>query len=244
VETPFLIRKHGPGPLSEPELAGYVWRGLEAAGKEPSVDLKAPLTRVHLFFVEDEAVVTILRWENDERFFDRRSHLRPRNHPTGLNPKLARAMVNLAGKEHDISSILDPFCGGGGILLEGGLAGREMTGVDIDPEQVKRSEEKLAFYHVTATLTVSDATQCDSLGRFDAIVTDLPYGKNSRLDDGMATFARFFEAAAAVTEKLVVSCNESAHIESLLGSRWEPVASFLWYIHRGLSKRILLLERR
>jgi len=242
VESPFLVRKSGPSLLSEAELAGFVWRGLEAAGKRPSVDLKAPLTQIYLFFIEKEVVVASLRWRNDERFSERRSHLRQRNHPTGMSPKLARAMVNLAGPPSGIRSILDPFCGSGGILIEGGLASREMTGADIDPEQVKRAEENLGPYSIAAALTVADATKCDALGSFDAIVTDLPYGKGSRLRDAETTFKAFFEAARSCAPVLVVGGEEGAGLERFFGG-WSVKASFRWYIHKSLSKRIYVLER-
>jgi tRNA (guanine10-N2)-dimethyltransferase len=242
VESPFLVRKNGPSPLSEAELAGFVWRGLEAAGKRPTVDLKAPLTQVYLFFIEDEVVVASLRWRNDERFSERRSHLRPRNHPTGMSPKLARAMINLAGPPSSIRSVLDPFCGSGGILIEAGLVGREMTGVDIDPEQVKRAEENVGPLGLAATLTVADATTCDALGRFDAIVTDLPYGKGSRLRDAETTFTAFFEAARSCAPVLVVGGEEGAGLERLFRG-WSVKGSFRWYLHKHLSKRIYVLER-
>lgn len=234
VEPPFAVE--GPGAA---EVASLVWRGLERAGVEPSVDLTTPKTRITLFRVGEKLLVTKKLWTNKERFFDRRPHLRPRNHPTGLHPKLARAMINLAGPG---VSVLDPFCGAGGLLLEGALAGRSMTGMDIDPEQVQRAKENLAFYGVKANLMVGDATRCDLLGRFDAIVTDLPLGRNAKLAAVEETFRGFFAAAARITEVLVVGAEKSCDLTPFFREWWAATASFDWYLHRSLTKQIFLLR--
>jgi len=241
VHPPFLVRKRGDASLSEQELAGHVWRSLEGAGKTPEVDLKNPTSSVYFFFREHEVDVALLRWRNEERFFDRRPHLRPRNHPTSLSPKLARAMINLAGLPSSPASILDPFCGSGGILLEGCLAGRAMTGIDIDPGQIRRSEENLAHYGQHANLAVGDATACDQYGAFDAIVTDLPYGRNSVLKDAEATFTRFFGAAAKITGTMVVAADEAFRLAPGFSASWRETASFSWPLHKSMTKRIYLL---
>lgn len=237
VEPPFAVEANAL--LDEALFAGYIWRSLAAAGVEPSVDLKGPLTTISLFGVEGTVLVTKRLWKNNEHFFDRRPHLRPRNHPTGLNPKLARAMINLAG---EVKEILDPFCGAGGILLEGALAGRKMTGLDIDQEQIARAEENLAYYKAAATLSVGDATKCDVLGQFDAIVTDLPLGKNAILKEATKTFTDFFAAASKTAKIMIVAIDVAFNIEQCFGL-WKEKARFDWFIHKGMTKRIFLLER-
>ncbi len=243
VEPPFAVDANDTG-VDEAKFAGYVWRSLAAAGTKPSVDLRRPKTTITLFRDGEQLVVTRRCWVNEERFFDRRAHLRPRNHPTSLNPKLARAMINLAGPLAEVQTILDPFCGSGGLLLEGALAGRAMTGTDLDPTQVARAEENLDYYGVGATLTVADATRCDALGRFDAVVTDLPLGKNAKLADAERTFAAFFAAAARTTTRLVVACDASFNLERAFRDSWREEARFDWYLHKGMVKRIHALSLR
>ncbi len=240
VAPPFLVRAKGKSPFSEKELAAHVWRALDGAGKEPSVDLERPETEICFFFLGSKVHVAVLRWRNAERFSDRRAHLRPRNHPTSLSPKLAKAMVNLAGP---VTSVLDPFCGSGGILLEGCLAGRAMTGIDVDPRQVARAEENLAHYDASANLVVGDATACDRYGAFDAIVTDLPYGRNSILREAEETFTSFFAAAARVTGTMVVAADEKFPLAPLFSASWNETASFSWPLHKSMTKRIFVLER-
>ncbi len=258
VQPPFCVRASGPGSetVDEAELASHVWRGLEAHGVKPGVDLEQPKTTITLTFTNLDAHVDghpaaplatvfigLLAWRNDDKFSERRAHLRPRNHPTSLAPKLARAMINLAGPRAETENILDPFCGSGGLLLEGALAGRAMTGVDIDAEQVRRSEENLAAANVGAILAVGDARKCDLLGAFDAIVTDVPYGRNSKLEKPDEVFTEFFEAAARATDVMVVALPSGGFLPSLVRSNWRVVRSFTWRLHKSLEKLILVLER-
>lgn len=238
VELPYAV--DGRGLVDEQAFAGYIWRRLDAAGRVPKVNLERPRTRVTIFVGAGRLLVTTRLWKNEERFFDRRAHLRPRNHPTSLNPKLARAMINLAGPSE---SILDPFCGAGGILLEGALAGRSMSGVDIDPRQVARAEENLIEYGVGAALTVGDAAECDTLTPVDAIVTDLPLGKNAVLHEAERTFAAFFDAAARITRRIVVAFDADCDIAVLFEKNWRVVGSFDWLVHKGMVKRLYLLTR-
>lgn len=240
VEPPFKVVVHDGLARDARSIAGEIWRSLVAAGAEPSVDLERPATEIGLFLLDGKERFARLRWRNTERFFDRRPHLRPRNHPTGLNPKLARAMINLAGPAE---TILDPFCGAGGILLEGAFAGRGMTGIDIDPAQIRRAEENLAHYGAGSTLTVGDATRCDALGRFDAIVTDLPLGRNAKLVDAERTFADFFRAATRVTTRIIVAIDVGFPLERCFSPEWRASASYDWYVHKGMVKRIFRLGR-
>lgn len=241
IDPPFRIRGDG---IDERSMASPVWRSLSKAKKDPSVDLKDPKSDIQVLKRGERLFVTLKRWSNNESFSSRRAHLRPRNHPTGLSPKLARCMVNLTGPRKNISSLLDPFCGAGGILIEGALCNLEMTGMDIVPEQIARAEENLEFFNCKATLTIGDATKCDALGRFDAIVTDLPFGKNSLLKNEEETFTNFFNSAVKVTEVLIISSEKKQRLERFAEDNWFLVAKFLMPINRTLEKQIFIFTRK
>ena len=49
-------------------------------------------------------------------------------YPAGLHPDCARNLLSLAE-----GPVLDPFCGGGTVLIEAMLAGREALGLDVSP---------------------------------------------------------------------------------------------------------------
>lgn len=81
--------------------------------------------------------------QNSDAWSDRDFGRPFRDATTGmLPPKLARLMVNLAGKETTGKLLLDPFCGGGTVLMEGGLVGyTRIIGSDIDARQVGGTKE-------------------------------------------------------------------------------------------------------
>ena len=50
-------------------------------------------------------------------------------------------------------------------------------------------------------------------------------------------------AAAKTTKTMVVAADEGREIENLLKADWSAIHSFSWYLHRSLTKKILVLER-
>lgn len=101
-----------------------------------------------------------------------------------LPPKLARMMVNLAEKEPTRSSLLDPFCGSGTVLMEAALLGyKEMTGSDISPKAVADTRTNLDWLAARRgagippiTLLVSPAQTLRLDAPVDAIVTETYLG--------------------------------------------------------------------
>lgn len=105
----------------------------------------------------------------DADAWSRRDYGRPaRDELTGmLPPKLARMMVNLASIPHG-GTILDPFCGGGSILMEAALAtdAAVMIGSDIEAKQVGATEKNLGWLRAERILRAEDAE------RFRLMVAD------------------------------------------------------------------------
>ncbi|MBU0578136.1 hypothetical protein KJ742_02635 [Patescibacteria group bacterium] len=86
-----------------------------------------------------------------------------------LPPKLAQIMINLAG---DSKTIWDPFCGGGVLVMEGLLMGRNMLGSDINPETFEGAKKNVDWLGKDADLFLHDATQPLKGKKFDAIVCE------------------------------------------------------------------------
>lgn len=161
--------------LTEKNLAVYIWSSLI----NPKVDLKNPKTKIELFFNKDKVYCGLLIYENKENFESRKAHLRPFPHPSSLHPKLARALVNIAGiKENEI--LLDPFCGTGGFLIEAGLMGMQAVGCDISRSMANGCKENLEYFKVK-NYKIFNANALKVPRRFDCVVTDLPYGLNSNV---------------------------------------------------------------
>ncbi len=140
----------------------------------------------------------------------RRAKNLPISYPVTMHPRLARAMVNLA-RIPTGARILDPFCGTGIILIEAGLMGMRIYGSDIDERMLNASRLNLQKFGLSAKLEMKDVGEIS--GRYDAIVTDPPYGRSSstRGEEIYALYERSFKAFSKVAKKVVISLpNERA----------------------------------
>ena len=85
----------------------------------------------------------------DIEAYTKRDAYRPaRDMKRGLMPpKLAQVVVNIASRSitSEKNALLDPFCGAGGILVEGALMGHTMYGSDVDSAAVKDAKDNVAY---------------------------------------------------------------------------------------------------
>lgn len=176
-------------------------------------------------------------------FLARRSHLLPAGHSTSLHPKLARALVNLTGVKAG-DNILDPFCGAGGILIEAGLIGMKIVGFDIDLIMLKRA--KINFDYVGVKdykLEQKDAITISK--HYGYVVTDLPYGRNSKLSerDLEKLYFDFFKVLKKIKpKKTVVGLPDFVDYKSLIKKAGLKLKKeFDWYLHKSLTKKIIIL---
>ena len=106
-------------------------------------------------------------------------------HPSMMNSTLARVMCNLAGvRSGDI--VLDPFCGGGGILCEASHIGASVIGIDLSWKLLVGASSNLSGIGVNYTLIQGDAQHLP-IKSVNRIVTDPPYGRSSSTRGGIAT---------------------------------------------------------
>ena len=111
------------------------------------------------------------------------SAMRPNNRPffkpVSLEPRLARAAVNIAAGP-STGYVVDPMCGTGGILIESALCNRPTLGIDSDPEMVEGTKSNLEWAEVKAEVVRGDATRHTYPDDLCAVVVDPPYGRNSQ----------------------------------------------------------------
>lgn len=126
----------------------------------------------------------------DATAWSTRDYGRPfRDTKTGmLPPKLARLMINLGSGTNDPArlSLLDPFCGGGTVMMEAALLGvGQIIGSDIDERQIDGSKQNLDWLvekHIIApeirsriilaTTPVQEIQASVSANSIDTIVTE------------------------------------------------------------------------
>jgi len=99
-------------------------------------------------------------------------------HPSMMNSQLARVMCNLAAV-NETTTVLDPFCGGGGILCEAILIGAKVVGIDMNWKLLKGAQTNLSdMMRTEYTLLQADARTLP-IKSCSSIVTDPPYGRAS-----------------------------------------------------------------
>ena len=115
---------------------------------------------------------------------------RPRPLRAALKATVAAALVRLSGLGRDASSLLDPTCGSGTILVEALAAApaAEVCGSDWDQETVELARGTLESHAAAAEVRQADARELEQAwGRpFEAVVFNPPYGlqvgRRARMD--------------------------------------------------------------
>ncbi len=135
--------------------------------------------------------ITIQVFErNTKENSQRRAPLRPFFSPISMDPLFASFVLNLGGFRKG-DAILDPFCGGGGILIEAHKKGLKVYGLDILQEMVVGARTNLKYYGSRDfNIQRADFLNFNSDFKFDGIATDLPYGRNSHLPDRTNNFLK------------------------------------------------------
>ncbi len=214
--------------LSEREVAKIVW---QLAGK--NIDLSNPQVIVDVVIGKKQAYIGLRMWTQDEAFQNRRAHLLPAMHPSMMHPTIARAITNISCAK----KIHDPFCGAGGLLLEANLAGVHASGADIDQEMLKRARQNCAAFGLRPSLRISDAIMWQP--RVQAIVTDMPYGKNTRPVALQHLFEAFLIRAGQSTSRAIIGLPCTLHVPK----GWMLRAHLSSYVHNSMTKHFFVLEK-
>jgi tRNA (guanine10-N2)-dimethyltransferase len=149
--------------------------------KGKTVNLTSPDFDIHGLITDSKIYIGLKIARIDRSQFEKRKvQNRPFFSPISLHPKLARALVNLSEIKKN-ETLLDPFCGTGGIILEAGLIGVKTIGSDIEEKMIEGCKKTLDFYKVkNYKLYHSDIGKIGTyIDKVDSIVTDLPYGKST-----------------------------------------------------------------
>ncbi|WP_435176922.1 methyltransferase domain-containing protein [Halorussus sp. AFM4] len=215
-----------------------------------AVDLDDPDHELRALFSADTCLLGWLDVESVRDYGARKPTDRPFFQPGGMDPLLARALVNLAGARPG-ATLLDPMCGTGGVPVEAGLVGATAYGADAQAKMARGAAENLAAYLDSddratggwATLR-GDATHLpfadDSV---DAVVFDAPYGRQSKianlgLDDLVA--GALAEARRVADRAVVVGDRSLAGPAREVG--WTVEDEFERRVHRSLVRYITVLD--
>ena len=155
------------------KLGGVLSKTNDVKLKDPQNEVRILMSdRLHVFLGERKIDRDILE--------TRKVGERPFFSPISLHPRYARALINLTGVKKG-GTVLDPFCGTGGIVIEAAFMGMKAIGSDFDPEMIAGTQENMDYYGLEMydyeVLDISDIAE--RFGEVDAIATDPPYGRST-----------------------------------------------------------------
>ena len=108
---------------------------------------------------------------------------RPFFQPVSLDPRQARLLISLAHRpKSETRTVIDPFCGTGGIVIEAALQGIDTLSSDLDSRMVEGTLKNLRSFDAEATVETCDVSGIASLWGSRtgcAFVFDPPYGRSS-----------------------------------------------------------------
>ncbi len=196
----------------------------------------------------------LLGWlavESRRDYGERRPTDRPFVQPGSMAPLDARALVNIAGAGPE-ATIVDPMCGTGGLLLEAGLVGSDVIGVDAQWKMARGSRENLAALRETTgdgfdgdvSVLRGDATALPLVDNVaDAVVFDAPYGRQSKiarhgLDD---LVGGALQEARRIAPQAVVVADRSWD-EAARQAGWTVKRRFERRVHGSLVRHVHVLS--
>lgn len=221
------------------------------------VDLESPDQIVQVVLSDLAYVGSVFEEVDIGQFEARRPQKRPFFSPISLHPKLARASVNLARAPRG-GTLLDPFCGTGGILMEAGLMGMRVVGGDLEEKMVQGSLTNLEHVGVKEHLLfhgdIGDLPEwldgLDQRVSIDAVATDPPYGRATRVfGEKLADiYKRTFESMARVLERgrylaITLPEDDMAGLIDVHQYGFVPAGHYPYRVHKSLTRNFRVFRR-
>jgi putative methyltransferase (TIGR01177 family) len=227
----------------EARLGAYIRR---VAGAR--VDLEDPQTRILVIFGQDNIrVCRSFASKLRPMLRDREPGKKPFFHPSMMNSALARVMCNLARVMPD-EIMLDPFCGGGGILCEASLIGARTIGIDLSWRLLTGCKENLSSITSNYSVIQGDIRNLPIDG-CDCIITDPPYGKASSTRGAKsiglveALFGKVDSILHRRNESICICGSKEMNLYDLAQSMGLIVNQVLQIrVHSGLVREVLALS--
>jgi tRNA (guanine10-N2)-dimethyltransferase len=241
----FRVRARGLGTDVDPSaLEGPLGADLGRTGR---VDLDFPVEDFRLLVADEFLFGRVIHRVDRSRLESTKVAHRAFSRPISLHPKFARALVNLS-RVPMAGTVLDPFCGTGGVILEAAAMGMRPIGSDRDRKMVAGTRASLRGIAFDGGLAVADAGLLPfRRGTVHGIATDPPYGRASSAkgETIRSLYSRAFRAFADLLPRgvhaAVVLPDRS--MTDLAEDSLEFVEAHALRIHRSLVRHFCVFVR-
>jgi len=241
-DKPYCCRARKIHPAVEPESMTAVERMMGSLIKG-TVSLKHPEIVYRAVFTGGLCWFGRVLYEIDRgSYASRNPNSRAYFHPGVMMPLFARAIVNLTRVKKG-ETLLDPFCGTGGILLETELLGVKGVGSDFDSQMLAGSRLNVP----SANLIRADATRMPYTdASFHAVACDFPYGQSTAV--GAETFSALYSGALCEIRRVLKKGGRAVVVTHqdirpfAIAAGFTVEGFYEQYIHKSLTRRILVLN--
>ena len=104
---------------------------------------------------------------------------KPHSYSHSLDIKIAKAVINIAIHNNFNTTIIDPCCGIGTVVIEGRFSNLNIKGYEINPLVKHKCNLNLEHYGFNPDVAKKDMLESTEL--FDVAILDLPYGHYSNI---------------------------------------------------------------
>ena len=193
--------------------------------------------------LEDPDITIYLIFTDKENFFGFSTRIKENKRPKKIKKfpheldwKLTRVMINLIGLKEG-ETVCDPFCGTGTTLLEAEAMGIHAIGLDFDEKMVSISKENLKANGYDSDVIKSDFQEFSKLsGKFQGIVTDLPYGRSSKTSEKPEEVLKRFVSILPKRKRIAIMYKKELDNKLKL----KGIKKYEIYRHKSLTRTILV----
>jgi len=193
--------------------------------------------------MESPDITVYLIFTNKENFFGFskmvKQKMRPKKtktYPHELDWKLTRVMINLIGIKQG-ETICDPFCGTGTTLLEAESMGIHAIGMDFDEKMFNIAKENLKKNKFKSEIFNTDFQEMLKIPeKYEGIVTDLPYGLNSKTTEKPEKILKRFISNLPKRKKIAIMYKKEFGDNLKL----KGLKKYQIYRHKSLTRTILI----
>ena len=242
-------KKHKTFNLTTKIIANKINQAINSQNIKTKISTTNPETFIQGICTDKSLFIGKFIAKTDKSYLERKPHLRLDPKPISIAPHIAKAMVNLLNAKEN-ETILDPCCGTGGHLIEAGLLGKKIIGIDIDHVMIKITEKNLKYFNIKNYRLFSQ----DSLEfkeKVEFILTDLPYFKNTKgtKKESNLIYSKLIEHFFSITEKSICIClkkdiETETQIKKIANAQnWTLTNEFSFVVHKSMTRNIYLLKK-